>query len=77
MNAFQDYLRYTFTPATTIVLVMGALAALTAIVVFAICKPLLIVIIFCVYVSIFITAMVLSLFAWIRYRKFYNSVFHK
>lgn len=73
VRVLSDYLVYTFTTATAIVLVTGALIALTAIVVFALDEPVLIVAIFSVYLGIFLTAMAAGLVGFLKYRKFPKS----
>jgi ABC-type nickel/cobalt efflux system permease component RcnA len=74
MRLVGDYMRYTFTAAFGIVQSMGALVTLI-IMVLVRNNPLLILEIFCLYVGIFLVAMVISFFAWRKHRRFYKSVF--
>jgi hypothetical protein len=78
LRLVRDYLRYTFTPAVGFVQGIGSLIALASMFAAAmIDEPLIMLLIFCVYVSIFFTAMLVSLIAFYRYRNHYNKVFNK
>jgi hypothetical protein len=76
MRASHDYLRYTLTPATACGLVLGALLALTTIL-FVLDDRNAIIIIFCTYTTIFSTVMVAGLIGWLKYVRFYKTVFRK
>lgn len=69
-----DFLRYTFTPACSSVLLvcgLGAFAIMT--ILFYRFEPLLAVLIFCSYAGFLLMAMVASFKRWKRYKEFYNS----
>jgi hypothetical protein len=69
LRVVRDYLRYTYTPAFGIVQGIGSLLALASMFAAAMNdEPLIILLIFCVYIAIFSTAMLASLFAFRRYR---------
>lgn len=70
-----DYLRYTFTGAFGFVQCIGSLVGLI-IIVLAKNNPLLILIIFCLYITLFTVAMVITFFKWRKYRTHYKRVFN-
>lgn len=67
----SDYLRYTFTPMFGIMNSLGSIGGLTTVAIVR-DNPTVIIGIFCVYMVIFLGAMVVSFFTWLRYRKFYT-----
>lgn len=73
-----DFLRYTFTPAFSLVLLVcgfGAFAVMAFL--FYRFKPLLAVVLFSSYSGFFLMAMIASFKKWKRYKKHYNNVFNK
>jgi hypothetical protein len=78
LRVVRDYLRYTYTPAFGFFQSVGSLLALASMFAAAMNdEPLIILLIFCVYVSIFFTAMLVSLLSFYKYRTHYNNVFSK
>lgn len=76
MTVAVDYLRYTFTPAFSLMLLVcafGALAIMTIIVYRF--EPLLAVLIFSSYAGFLMVVMVASFKRWKRYKDHYYSVF--
>lgn len=71
MRTVFDYLRYTFTPAFSLVLLicgLGAFAIMT--IMFYRFQPLLAVLIFCSYTGFLFVVMVASFKKWKRYKTF-------
>lgn len=74
LKVLSDYLRYTFTPAFSLVLLicgLGAFAIMT--ILFYRFEPLMAVLIFCSYAGFLLVVMVASFRKWKRYKEFYNS----
>jgi len=76
LRLVRDCFRYTFTAAFGLVQSVGALVTLI-IMVLVRNNPLLILQIFYLYLIIFFVAVMISFYAWWKYRKHYNSVFKK
>lgn len=73
-----DFLRYTFTPAFSLVMLacgVGALAIMATLVYRY--RPLLAVGIFCGYTGFLLVVMIASFRKWKRYKDHYNNVFRK
>lgn len=78
LTVIADFLRYTFTPALSLVLLvcgLGAFAIMT--ILFYRFEPLLAVLIFCSYAGFLLMAMVASFKRWKRYKDHYEKVFKK
>jgi len=72
--AAGDFIRYTFTAAFGLIQSVGSLGSLVAIVL-VLNEPLWVIVIFCLYVSVFFSAMAISFFNWRKYRNHYKNIF--
>lgn len=67
----SDFLRYTFQPSRSILLLIAALVAMTCIVVCAMTeRTFLTIAIFCTWLGFFSTTVLVSYYTWKRYKNF-------
>lgn len=71
-----DFIRYTFTAAFGLMQSIGSLFTLITMLL-VLNEPLWVITIFCLHVSIFFSAVVISFFNWRKYRSHYKNLFKR